>query len=212
MMFAKYFWIVQSPSPSFGDMRTRRVFLKVLGAAAAGAGAASVGCGGESSPGDEGGESGAGSGAGGSSSGSTSGAGPTGPTGVSSGGGTAVTSGTGGGLPSHLVPAGNVADLAVGELRGVAGQKLVAGRDEAGVYAMTSVCTHKLCDMLVKGVIDATGLYCKCHKSKFDTNGGVLQGPATKALAHYFVMIDGAGNIGIDPAEPVDAAFRAPVG
>jgi Rieske Fe-S protein len=47
-----------------------------------------------------------------------------------------------------------------------------------GFSALSLICTHLGCT--VKN--DVQGFGCPCHGSRFDTNGNVLHGPATKHL------------------------------
>lgn len=51
-------------------------------------------------------------------------------------------------------------------------------RGESGIYALSLVCTHLGCTVSVM----PDGLYCPCHGTRFDQQGNVLQGPATRAL------------------------------
>ena len=53
-------------------------------------------------------------------------------------------------------------------------------RDDDGLYALSSVCTHLGCN------IRSTGeeFECPCHGSRFDLKGAVLQGPAISALRY----------------------------
>jgi Rieske Fe-S protein len=107
--------------------------------------------------------------------------------------------------PEGPFAAGNVADAPIGTL------SFVLGRDDAGIYAMTGVCTHTRCSMLADGSIDATGLYCSCHGSRFDRVGKVTKGPARRALKHYLVEVDGTGELTIQAGEVVDASTRLTV-
>jgi Rieske Fe-S protein len=164
-------------------MQQRRRFLQVLGSAAFVAA-----CGG----GDDGGGSHVDGGGG------------------RAGGGGQGQGGEGGDAPS-LVPAGNVATIAEGTLVGVPQLKMLLGRDAGGVYAMTSICTHKKCDMLSHGGIVPTGVNCSCHLSRFDLLGQVLMGPASLPLAHFYCELGMDGTVLVDPTAPVDPGFRAPV-
>lgn len=58
------------------------------------------------------------------------------------------------------------------------GRPVALFRDEQGVYAISTVCTHLGC------IVRATevGFQCPCHGSKFAADGGVTQGPAPRAL------------------------------
>jgi cytochrome b6-f complex iron-sulfur subunit len=107
------------------------------------------------------------------------------------------------------VSAGNVADLPEGTLRAIDGAPAYIGRDADGVYAMTSTCTHEGCDMIAEGSVNASGVYCACHGSRFDANGSVQSGPADKPLAHFAVEIGDDGVITVHGESQVAASIRA---
>lgn len=54
---------------------------------------------------------------------------------------------------------------------------------------VSAVCTHAGCTVNFVS-IDA-GFACPCHGSRYDTDGGVLNGPATKPLDPIDVTVDG---------------------
>jgi Rieske Fe-S protein len=88
-------------------------------------------------------------------------------------------------------PAGNViaktADVPVGS--GVIVDKVVVTQPTAGVFkGFSSTCTHKGCtvDKIADGTID-----CPCHGSKFNLDGSVAHGPATKPLEAKTVTVQG---------------------
>lgn len=109
------------------------------------------------------------------------------------------------------VSAGNVADVAVGTLAPIKGAPALLGRDEKGLYAMTSTCTHAGCDMNSQGFADSTGVSCSCHGSEFDANGAVLLGPATEPLVHFAVAVNAMGNITVAGGTEVAASTRTAV-
>jgi Rieske Fe-S protein len=109
------------------------------------------------------------------------------------------------------VAAGNVADLPAGTVRGLDGAPAYIARDAHGLYAMTSTCPHAGCDMRADGNASGSGVFCGCHGSRFDANGGVLQGPADTPLTHFAVSVDMAGNVTVDGAKEVAASVRTPV-
>ena len=92
------------------------------------------------------------------------------------------------------VDGGNVADLELNSPRTLS-QPVVVIRDDGGVYAMTTICTHQQCDMSRSGSITSTGLACRCHGSRFDLDGNVTVGPANRPLDHFAVTVDDQGNI-----------------
>ena len=171
-------------------MNDRRRFLHVLGATTAAI--ALPACGGTETTTSTG-TTGAG-GAGGSGSTATAGGmGGAGGTGASTGDtGTATasaSSSTGGGCEMNPVgvAVGVPADFTSPGLHIVAGTKVLVGRDDKGLYALTSICPHQFCDMDViqtvngvnipVGTTTATGITCNCHNTKFDTLGNALSGP-----------------------------------
>jgi Rieske Fe-S protein len=88
-------------------------------------------------------------------------------------------------------PAANViaktADVPVGS--GVIVDKVVVTQPTAGVFkGFSSTCTHKGCtvDKIADGTID-----CPCHGSKFNLDGSVANGPATKPLEAQAVTVQG---------------------
>ena len=57
------------------------------------------------------------------------------------------------------------------------------------IRAFTSVCTHQGCD---RSWGFSNNLFtCSCHGSQFDTNGGVVRGPATQDLEEFEVEREG---------------------
>lgn len=109
-----------------------------------------------------------------------------------------------------LLNAGSASDLAIGAVRVIEGEGIAVLRDEQGVWAMSTVCTHLACD-IPEDWMSADELACPCHGSRFDRDGAVLEGPATEPLPNYAVEIDGAGDIMVDTGTAVDAKTRAPV-
>ena len=61
-------------------------------------------------------------------------------------------------------------------------EKVAAYRDEEGeLHTISAVCTHLGC--VVQWNAAEKSWDCPCHASRFDVDGGVLQGPAVKDLA-----------------------------
>lgn len=54
------------------------------------------------------------------------------------------------------------------------------------VFALSSICTHKGCKVRAQ---DDQSFLCKCHKSRFDPAGKVLNGPATFDLPRLKVKL-----------------------
>lgn len=109
------------------------------------------------------------------------------------------------------VQAGLVTDYPVGSLEPVGTLPLAVGRDANGLYAMTLTCTHAGCNMAVDGSVSPSGLFCSCHGSRFDANGGVTRGPAPDPLVHFAVTVDASGAITVHGDQTVAASVRTAV-
>lgn len=70
----------------------------------------------------------------------------------------------------------------------------VAIADVGGViHAFDDTCTHRECP-LSEGEIDATGVTCPCHRSRFDLRTGEpLNGPARAPIRIRTVRANGDG-------------------
>lgn len=70
-----------------------------------------------------------------------------------------------------------------------AGSFLVTRISDVAATAVTAVCTHEGCT--VTG-IDSQTYVCPCHGSRFNTNGGVVTGPATRSLQQFSTQVSGS--------------------
>jgi nitrite reductase/ring-hydroxylating ferredoxin subunit len=111
-------------------------------------------------------------------------------------------------VPSGPIPAGNLATTPVGTLLVLSVDGVVLGRDAGGLYALSAICTHAGCIVVVESQSGAADLFCPCHGSKFSSDGAVTMGPARDPLPHFEVDLAPDGSITIQPAIPVDAAAR----
>ncbi len=109
------------------------------------------------------------------------------------------------------VQAGNVATIPVGSLKTVGSQPVAIGRDAAGLYAMTLICTHQGCNIASIGTVAPSGIVCACHGSRFDANGAVTMGPASAPLEHFAVVVDASGTVVVHTGTVVDPSTRTPV-
>ncbi len=109
------------------------------------------------------------------------------------------------------IAAGNVADLAVGTLKGIGSQPAAIGRDADGVYALTLTCTHLSCNMATQGTVASSGISCACHGSRFDVQGNVTHGPATTGLSHLSVTADASGALTVHTGTVVAETVRLKV-
>jgi nitrite reductase/ring-hydroxylating ferredoxin subunit len=99
-------------------------------------------------------------------------------------------------LPETLVP---------GEAFVPPGRSVAIFRDAAGVFAVSTICTHLGC--IVKK--EAAGFACPCHGSKFALDGSVTKGPAPKALAWLAVTKIAGGAYLVDESKTVPAGTKA---
>jgi Rieske Fe-S protein len=77
-------------------------------------------------------------------------------------------------------------------------------RDEAGLYALSAVCTHLGCTV---GETEA-GFECPCHGSRFNLHGATLQGPAIKPLEHLELSLSEDDKVVLDSSVVVPASQR----
>jgi Rieske Fe-S protein len=108
-----------------------------------------------------------------------------------SGGGSAGASGGSGG-GSGGSELGAVSEVPVGGGVIFADQKVVVTQaSQDNFQGFSAVCTHQGCT--VGEVVDGT-INCPCHGSKFNLDGTVANGPATKPLSPKKIDVKG-GNI-----------------
>jgi cytochrome b6-f complex iron-sulfur subunit len=88
--------------------------------------------------------------------------------------------------------------LAPGEAFVPPGRSLAIIRDDGGIYAVSTICTHLGC--VIKPA--ATGFECPCHGSKFALNGDVIKGPAPRALDWLKLTVQN-GTVTIDEGAKV---------
>lgn len=81
----------------------------------------------------------------------------------------------------------------------------VIRRDDK-LFAISSVCTHKGCKVRVQ---DDLSFLCKCHGSRFDKEGRVTKGPATRDLPRLAVATDDQKHLLVDPDQKLNAQASA---
>lgn len=64
-----------------------------------------------------------------------------------------------------------------------AAKVLIVNMGNNNFNALTSVCTHSQCDR--NWTFTNNVFTCTCHGSRFNTNGSVVNGPASQALVSY---------------------------
>lgn len=68
-----------------------------------------------------------------------------------------------------------------------AARVLIVNMGNNNFNALTSVCTHSQCDR--NWTFTNNVFTCTCHGSRFNTNGSVVNGPATQALRTYSAIV-----------------------
>jgi Rieske Fe-S protein len=110
------------------------------------------------------------------------------------------------------VEAGHIDDLDENSLQPVDGFRLALGRDQDGIWAVSTHCTHLGCDIsdrATNGIIDFGGIECGCHGSRYDRDGDVQNGPSVRDLGNYAVEILADGSILVDMTTIVSKGTRA---
>jgi cytochrome b6-f complex iron-sulfur subunit len=95
--------------------------------------------------------------------------------------------------PSRLV-AGPPSDFPVGALAPLTTAPVFIGRDEAGLYALSAVCTHLGCTVAQR----VEALVCPCHGSHFSRDGVNVAGPALQPLPHLALTFNDAGLVEVN--------------
>jgi cytochrome b6-f complex iron-sulfur subunit len=69
--------------------------------------------------------------------------------------------------------------LGAGEAFVPPGKSVAIFRDDEGIYAISTICSHLGCVVKAK----PEGFECPCHGSRFKADGAVAKGPAPRPLA-----------------------------
>ena len=103
--------------------------------------------------------------------------------------------------PSQQFIAGRPEDYQVGEvsIRMKKEQRVWMIRNEDGIYALISICTHLGCTPIWWPTEER--IKCPCHGSNFLLNGQNVAGPAPVPLFRAAISLDLAGNIAIDKSQ-----------
>jgi nitrite reductase/ring-hydroxylating ferredoxin subunit len=89
-------------------------------------------------------------------------------------------------------------------------QEFFLCKDNGGIYALTSICTHQGCTIGFKNPPpNSVTFQCPCHGSQYDENGFNTQGPALLPLVHYLVTEPSPGaNLVVNKGVTVGASTR----
>jgi cytochrome b6-f complex iron-sulfur subunit len=103
--------------------------------------------------------------------------------------------------PAQQFIAGKPEDYQVGEVstRMKKEQRVWMIRNEQGIYALISVCTHLGCTPIWHSTENR--IKCPCHGSNFLVDGQNIAGPAPSPLFRAAVSLDLGGNIVVDKSQ-----------
>jgi cytochrome b6-f complex iron-sulfur subunit len=105
---------------------------------------------------------------------------------------------------SPIVVAGPPEDFPARELALLPQQPVLVGRDQGGLFAISTTCTHLGCTV----VESDGGLACPCHGSHFSADGAKLSGPARQPLPHLALALNDDGLVEVDLSQTVAPDFR----
>jgi Rieske Fe-S protein len=111
--------------------------------------------------------------------------------------------------PAGAMRLGTVADFPMGSWRAVRTPNVIVGRDARGLFAYSAVCTHSGCTV-PPPMSSTSGSTCPCHGSRFNNDGMVTGGPATRSLNNFRVVVCG-GEVYLQPDMIVPIGTRTPV-
>ncbi len=95
-------------------------------------------------------------------------------------------------------------EYAEGTVTGVPEARAYILRDAAGLYAISSICTHLGCTVNMA----SEGYECPCHGSQYNSTGYVLKGPAKLPLDRLELSLSDDGKVVIDTSKKVAAQVR----
>lgn len=97
-----------------------------------------------------------------------------------------------------------VREYPIGSVTSVPEARVWLVRDEAGLFAVSAICTHLGCTV---GQAEPR-FECPCHGSRFYPAGKVVRGPAREPLKHVELTLSPEGLVVLDTAISVSATER----
>jgi cytochrome b6-f complex iron-sulfur subunit len=107
--------------------------------------------------------------------------------------------------PLRIFKLGDPAQFAVGSVTRMEAGGFYLFREEQGFHAISSVCTHLGC---VVAYTEGEGFACPCHGSRFNSEGGVIGGPAPAALPWLQLVLSPDGQLQVNAESQVAKGTR----
>jgi Rieske Fe-S protein len=107
----------------------------------------------------------------------------------------------------RVIVAGSPTDFPSGALTALAAGPAFIGRDEAGLFALSAICTHLGCTI----ARSEKELVCPCHGSRFAADGGNLAGPASHPLPYLSLQLNDDGLVEVNLDQTVESTVRLKV-
>lgn len=103
--------------------------------------------------------------------------------------------------PPSTFRAGSPDDYPVNSVTYIQDQQVYLVRTDAGILALSAICTHLGC--ITQWKPELNRIACPCHGSKFERDGSVVAGPAPRPLSHFSVRLTADGALMVDKLEIV---------
>lgn len=110
--------------------------------------------------------------------------------------------------PSQKFKIGPAQDYPSGTVRNFDDENVIVFRDDEGMYAISTVCTHLECIVTRS---DDGEFECPCHGSKFHADGKVAKGPAPTPLPWLEVSKLPSGQLAVDASKKVPLGTKTVV-
>jgi cytochrome b6-f complex iron-sulfur subunit len=99
-------------------------------------------------------------------------------------------------------------DYPIGSVTTIPEARALLLRDEVGLYALSSSCTHLGCTLGT----EASSFECPCHGSRFNQDGLVVRGPASRPLTALELTLTPDGRVLVDAGTPAPPDQRLAAG
>lgn len=108
--------------------------------------------------------------------------------------------------PSLNFKIGPPQDYPEGTVKSFDEENVIVFRDDAGMWAISTVCPHLGC--IVAHNLDRRRFDCPCHGSSFDSAGNVTQGPSPRPLDWLEIAVLPSGQLTVDKSKPMPVGTK----